>query len=313
MDVDNRYPGFWHAVLLCGIFIALQVAASIPFAIAMVAFKSPLASHPAFIGIANLIACAGVILIARQIGRPTMAQVFSFRRVPALAVAAVILTMPGAVILVSEFNNLLVHILPLPDWLARLFRELTEQTGQHFWGGVFLLVLVAPITEEVMFRGLILRGFLQRFSPARAFVLSAILFGATHLNPWQFVTGLVMGVIFAWWYARTRSLIPSLLGHALGNAAVVGHQSLGFEVRGFNAADSLAVPVLQPLWFDTLGVLFLVAGLWLFRLSTPRSEPWITNFPEAPPLLAPPVIVSQAVVRPLPTEPCTPPPPAAAS
>ena len=298
MSPTNRYPGFWHAVLLCVVFICLQGALAAPVMVLDLIFKTRLVEHPALLGVVSLINCAAVLLLARLIGGVHLPEVFAFRRVSVLAMAGVLVAMPGAIIVLSEVDNLMRLVLPAPEWLVRFFRDIATQTGQRFWGGVFLLVLVAPLTEELLFRGLILRGFLRRFSPGWAFLGSAMLFGATHLNPWQCVSGMALGLVFAWWYARSRSLIPSLVGHALANAMVVGHPLLWFKVRGFNAGEPFASPELQPLWFDALGVLFLAVGLCLFRLSTPPTPIEVGPAAEPPLLLAPPII-----------KPETPPPP----
>ncbi len=303
MNPANRYPGFWHAVLLCVVFICLQGALVAPVMVLDMVFKTQLVTHPAVLGAVNLVDCAAVLLLARGIGRVALPEVFAFRRVGVAALAGVIVAMPGAVILLSEIDNLVRRLLPAPEWLVRYFHELSSQSGRRLWASVFLLVLVAPLTEELLFRGLILRGFLRRFSPGRAFLWSAMLFGATHLNPWQFVSGTALGFVFAWWYARTRSLIPSLTGHALANAAVVGHDLLWFKIPGFNAGDPFASTDLQPLWFDAVGLLFLILGLVLFRLTTRSLPAEAEPAPEAPPLLVPPVITSAPQPAALPPEP----------
>jgi membrane protease YdiL (CAAX protease family) len=283
MNRIKDYPGFWHAVLLCVIFIALQFVLIIPVGIFDAVFKTRLVAHPAVLGVINLSACALMVTTGWLIGKPALSEVCALRRVPAPALASVIVASAGAIILLSEVDNLVRFILPTPEWIARLFNELSAPS-EHFWASVFLLVIVAPLTEEVMFRGLILRAFLQRFRGGLAFLLSSMLFGAVHLNPWQFVSAFALGLMFAWWYARTRSLVPCLIGHALANAMVVGNASLPFKVRGFNAGDPLAGADLQPAWFDVLGVLLLAAGLWLFHRATPaihvRSD---TTSEEQPP------------------------------
>jgi membrane protease YdiL (CAAX protease family) len=292
MNRSKDYPGFWHAVLLCVIFIALQVVLIIPLWILDAVFKTRLVSHPAVLGVINLSACALVLTIGWLIGRPAMSGVLALRRVSAPAIASVIVASAGAIILLSEVDNLVQFVLPTPEWIARFFNELSAPS-KHLWASVFVLVMVAPLTEELLFRGLILRAFLQRFKPAAAFLLSSMLFGLLHLNPWQFIHAFALGFIFAWWYARTQSLVPSLIGHALANAMVVGHAWLPFEVRGFNAGDPFAGADLQPAWFDALGVLLLAAGLWLFHRATPptyvsvepsseQQGPPIPSGPDAP-------------------------------
>src|SRR6266545_490733 len=282
MNRSNDYPGFWHAVLLCLIFIALQFVLIIPVAIFDALFKSRLVAHPAVLGIVNLSACALVVTTGWLIGRPAMSEVCALRRVSGPALASVIVASAGAIIVLSEVDNLVQFVLPAPDWIVRIFNELSAPS-EHFWASVFLLVIVAPLTEEVMFRGLILRAFLQRFRVGAAFLLSSMLFGLVHLNPWQFVSASALGLLFAWWYARTRSLIPSVLGHALVNATVVGHRWLPFEVRGFNAGQPFARTEFQPLGFDVLGVLLLATGLWLFHRATPTNQSQLNPSPEQPP------------------------------
>jgi len=292
MNRSKEYPGFWHAVLLCVIFVALQLVLIIPVAILDAVFKTRLVAHPAVLGVINLSACALMVTTGWLIGRPAMSEVCALRRVAGPALGSVIVASAGAIILLSELDNLVRLLLPAPEWIVRIFNELSAPS-EHFWASVFLLVIVAPLTEEVMFRGLILRAFLQRFRAGAAFLLSSMLFGAVHLNPWQFVSAFALGLMFAWWYARTRSLVPSLIGHALANAMVVGHAWLPFEVRGFNAGDPFAGTDLQPAWFDALGVLLLAAGLWLFCRATPTTlvrvepssgqpAPLVPSGPDAP-------------------------------
>jgi membrane protease YdiL (CAAX protease family) len=48
---------------------------------------------------------------------------------------------------------------------------------------VFILVIMAPLTEETLCRGLILNGFLKNYSRRKAMIVSALLFALLHLNP----------------------------------------------------------------------------------------------------------------------------------
>lgn len=294
MRSSQPYPGFWHAVLLCVAFVALQLVFMVPIAVLDAVFKLRLATHPAVVGVINLAACAIVMVMGWLIGRPKISEVWALRRVSGPAVGGVVVASAGAIILVSEMDNLVRMVLPAPEWIVQLFRDLSSPSG-NVWTAVFLLVIVAPVTEELMFRGLILRGFLRRFSATGAFLLSSVLFGVVHLNPWQFMSASALGLMFAWWYARTQSLVPSLIGHALVNAMVVGHRLLPFEVRGFNAPESFASTDLQPLWFDALGVFLLAAGLWLFRCATPPIQ---AHAEESFELSTPPVVSGPDVAPP---------------
>jgi membrane protease YdiL (CAAX protease family) len=161
-------------------------------------------------------------------------------------------------------------VLPPPDWVTEAFEPLYDP--QNMWGALLTLVIAAPLTEEPIFRGLILRGFLARYPTRKAVLVSALLFGAVHLNPWQFVGGTAFGVLAGWWLVRTGSLVPGLFGHALNNGLPSLAQAFGLEIRGYTGA--LSGPVqFQPLWFDAVGAVLLGTGLWLTRRALPDTFP----------------------------------------
>jgi hypothetical protein len=170
-------------------------------------------------------------------------------------------TILGLGILLSEADNLLRSVLPPPAWLERMFVELT-QGRRSLWGSVALLVVAAPLTEETLFRGLFLHGFLRRYSARRAILVSALLFAVFHLNPWQFLGALTAGVVFAWWVVRTGSLVPALTCHALNNSVPVIVSQLPVRITGYSGVPTGAVEF-HPLWFDALGVTLAAVGLWL--------------------------------------------------
>jgi membrane protease YdiL (CAAX protease family) len=81
--------------------------------------------------------------------------------------------------------------------------------------------VVAPLLEELLFRGVILQGFAQRYSPQRALWLSALLFSAAHANMHQFLGTLPFGLLAGWLVLRTGSLWPAVMAHALFNAGAL--------------------------------------------------------------------------------------------
>jgi membrane protease YdiL (CAAX protease family) len=85
----------------------------------------------------------------------------------------------------------------------------------------FLVIAVlTPLWEEVLFRGAFLSGFLRRFSPPTATVLSAALFAAVHLVPLTFVYLFALGVALALLRRFHRNLWAPVLLHAVNNAMV---------------------------------------------------------------------------------------------
>ena len=130
------------------------------------------------------------------------------------------LTVIGISILFSESDNLMRTVLPPPAWFDEFFRSLLS--GEiSLWGSIVSLVVIAPLTEELLVRGLILRGFLSHYSVRKAILASAIFFGVLHLNPWQFIGATALGILFAWWFIETRSMLPCFFGHAFTNGTTV--------------------------------------------------------------------------------------------
>lgn len=115
--------------------------------------------------------------------------------------------MAGIVLPLSE-------LIPMPDAIKESFMELFRQRGIF----TFTLAVVAgPILEEVLFRGIILDGLLKKYSPVKSILISSLLFGLVHLNPWQFVAGMIMGLFLGWIYYKTHRLLPCIIVHSMAN------------------------------------------------------------------------------------------------
>ncbi len=117
-------------------------------------------------------------------------------------------------------------IIPLEFTYEQLGLEMDANTSKVFeslvkepWGYVAVGIL-APLAEEIVFRGAILRTLLGMVSKKNhwvAIMISAALFGAVHGNAAQFVNALLMGLLLGWMYYRTKSLVPGILMHWVNN------------------------------------------------------------------------------------------------
>jgi membrane protease YdiL (CAAX protease family) len=112
----------------------------------------------------------------------------------------------------------LTDLLPMPEFFKRLILELLSDRSM---ATVLMLVVAAPIGEELLFRGIILDGLLKNYPPQKAIFWSALFFGAAHLNPWQFIAGFILGFFMGWIYHRTRSLTTTVLIHFIANSSGV--------------------------------------------------------------------------------------------
>lgn len=114
----------------------------------------------------------------------------------------------------------------MPEMPPRLKTMLEGMTANgSFWVNFVCVSILAPICEEWLCRGMILRGLLnyrrkddsRGMKPGWAIFLSALIFGLIHLNPWQALPAIVLGVLFGYVYWRTGSLKLTMLMHCFNN------------------------------------------------------------------------------------------------
>ena len=84
--------------------------------------------------------------------------------------------------------------------------------------GYFVVGLLAPLAEEMVFRGAILRSLLRwKSNPWIGIVISAILFAVIHMNPAQMPHAFLIGLLLGWMYWRTDSIVPGIVYHWVNN------------------------------------------------------------------------------------------------
>jgi len=128
----------------------------------------------------------------------------------------------------SQF--LLLPLLYLPFELLNSDLDVSEKARETLGvaGGpglavlAALVVLVAPVVEELFFRGLLLRTLAQRLPPVAAVAISALAFGITHFQPVQLLGLVAFGAVLGTLAQRYGRLGPSLVAHMSFNAASVG-------------------------------------------------------------------------------------------
>ena len=256
----RAYPGIGQAVLLLLLALAVSVLAQGALMALEQIGLDP--SHPGAQAGASLFTFAVVVAFGIRRSGAAWRDVLPLRPVPLFLLAPMAVAVLGVGILLSEADNLLRTVLPPPAWLERMFAELAGGR-RSLWGSIALLVVAAPVTEEALFRGLILRGFLARYAVRRAIVVSALLFAVFHLNPWQLAGAATAGMLFAWWRAATGSLVPGLVCHALNNAMpIIASNVAGLRIPGYAGVPTGTVEF-HPWWFDALGLVLAAGGLWL--------------------------------------------------
>ena len=110
-------------------------------------------------------------------------------------------------------------------WLQEQMPELPNIAEQQFnmilankWGYLTVGIL-APLAEEVVFRGAILKSLLAtRMTPMAAVTFSAVFFALVHVNPAQMPHAFIAGLLLGWMYFRTGSILPGMCVHWVNNS-----------------------------------------------------------------------------------------------
>jgi uncharacterized protein len=213
------YPTFWQATNLIVIYIFIQTLIDFPLAIydynhGTDWLYQPWIKVPVFLGSTLLIYYLGYIFSGLSFN-----QVFSFKQFNLLISPAMVIVFWGLQYFLNEANIYFEKILPPPTWFMELFSRLFD-SDLGVWGGVLRIVIIAPIVEELIFRGMIMSGFSRNYRPAFAIFFSALLFALFHLNPWQFPAAFALGLILGWIRIRTGSVLACITGHAIHNGLV---------------------------------------------------------------------------------------------
>jgi len=173
-----------------------------------------------------------------------------------LTLLPVLALVPGLVVVETALVNWVEALVPLSAWEQQAF----ESMGAPTLGAILMACVLAPVLEEMLFRGVILRAFLQRYPRGVAIVHSAGIFGLAHMNLYQFVVALTIGLVTGWLYERTRSLWPCIALHAAYNSSLtwlalntpagaeadIGHSSAGLALAGALLAAWWLKRCLQP-------------------------------------------------------------------
>ena len=156
------------------------------------------------------------------------------------------------------WTNYLTELTELPNTMEEFFAQAMNNPL-----GIISIVIMAPIVEELLFRGG-MQGHLMRKwkNPAWAILVSALIFGLVHGNPVQMFFASILGVVLGWVYYRTGSLLPGMLMHFINNgmSVLLFHLSgekdeTMTEALGTTGAISLAI----------VGVVLTVWSIWYIK------------------------------------------------
>ena len=265
-------PGFGEAILL----LLLMLVATVVASLAIFLGNQHAASDLLFLGFVEGLAIAFGLLVGVRIADAGAAEIFLLRRVPGWMLLASVPLAAAAALLTATLEGPLTRVVPMPDDIAFQLAQLLYPEDAGGWLRVMLVVvIVAGVGEELLFRGLFLRGFVLRYGRGPALALSSLLFAVVHLNPWGFASIFLAGWLLGWLVLRSGSLWPAILVHGVYNLFSV--LLLVVSIDGTLTPHALATAD-AGIWASPVAVvtaaIALVVLLFCFSRRGRRAPPW---------------------------------------
>lgn len=141
----------------------------------------------------------------------------------------IILAVIGFRIVYENTLGLLMSNIPMSPWLeSALENAVNENISYSIPLFIISVIVIAPVFEEIIYRGIILELLYKRYGSLKAIAISSMLFAIMHLNIHQGVNGFFLGIILGFIYIKTNSLLLSIFVHFTNNFLVIISMYLPF-------------------------------------------------------------------------------------
>ena len=131
---------------------------------------------------------------------------------------------------VAGFGNIIISLILTLAGDNQMVNDILNQFNQAFQANTSLdilimflgVVILAPICEEIIFRGIVFEKFNQIYSLKTAIILNGLLFGIYHMNILQGINTFFMGMVLAYVYYYRRNITDAILVHLVNNLLALG-------------------------------------------------------------------------------------------
>jgi membrane protease YdiL (CAAX protease family) len=235
---DKNFPSLLAGFLWLLAFIAAQFTiALIPVLIAVslagkmsqavsnldtfMVNNAPLIAAPVFVGVAlsNLVIILGLLWYLRRRDANDKVGMHRWSNLSLPITIGVTIAVIGAGILFNAlYTNYLFPNMDLQEDMTRFMAAMPDTIGSKILLFVTIAIL-APIGEEMVFRGMLQKSLANVFPPYVAIVIAGLIFAAIHLQPYAILPLFVLGAGFGFLYHITGSLRICIIMHMLNNSA----------------------------------------------------------------------------------------------
>jgi membrane protease YdiL (CAAX protease family) len=235
---QKYYPTILKAVHLVVLYMFIQSIIDFPLALYDYYNGTDYLYNPlkkVVLGIGSL---AFIFIYAYKKAKAPVKELFPLKSFNIFLLIPIFLFIWGAQNLISVVNVGIDMVLPPPPWFWELFNKVFE-SDFGIYGAFLKVVIIAPIVEELIFRGIIMYGLMRNYSASTAIFTSALMFALFHLNPWQFPATFVLGALLGFLMVRKRNILLCILGHAINNGIALFGGLIGNEISFLHSQTSL--------------------------------------------------------------------------
>lgn len=243
-------------------FVAIQIACSLALGMAVTAMSSGGVQTPLQIiaasSVSNIIA-----IIVFAIFRWVPVKMWTLKHhTGEMVLASIVVAL--SMLVPSQFLEEMIPDTLRTDILAEQFKAVMASNV-----GFIAIAILAPIAEEVVFRGAIL-NWLMRSQPAwKAMVISSLLFAVVHGNPAQMPHAMLIGMLLAWLTVRTGSIVPAIIVHIVNNSLAFVCYALWPETYDMSIIDMFKGEWLYASIAIAISLaVFIPAMIYIYRLTT---------------------------------------------
>ncbi len=237
--VVSRFPGFWISVAWILMYFGFQLLfGAIVFAIMFISDKELMKKAiaggspeqmqaqlmtqiglPIFVSVllAGLVTLAILWVHLRKDQRYERIGLFASSKIPLwLTIALGVGLMVGVGLLCEAYSTYVVPGKELQAGVNQLIAGIPKTPVNHLIL-FFTIAILAPILEELLFRGYLQTSLMRHMKPWAAILLASSIFGIVHMQPLAFPVLTALGAVFGYLYYRTGSLKVNMVLHMLNN------------------------------------------------------------------------------------------------
>ena len=267
-NLDNirkpkSYPDAWQSIIIIIFILAVQLFLSLTAEL----FLSFLAVD--FVLTDFLVSALGnfivIWLLLQKISHRRTAGLFQLEPARFAPYLGTLLLFAGFLMLQALVNSHLWSFFrqSFTDYLEVFSPLLEHNIAMSF----LFMVILFPLLEEIIYRGIILEGLLQNHDRRFALVFSALIFALIHMIIIQVIPAFFSGLLLGWLYLRYRSLLLVFFAHAVNNLASL----ISYQLVDFAEIPEMEIALQHQLLLLAGGIIFLLLGYRICRVESSPS------------------------------------------